>query len=104
MGRSPTSAVDRASHAFSQDVGRRVVTYSHAHTLVPTYECFNRCTYCNFRADPGRSPWVGPKIAVGAAVKAFVGGHQGVGVAVGHHPPSDILAESMAGPIHSAGW
>ena len=58
MGRSPTSAVDRASHAFSQDVGRRVVTYSHAHTLVPTYECFNRCTYCNFRADPGRSPWV----------------------------------------------
>ncbi len=58
MGRSPTSAVDRVSHSFHRDVGRRVVTYSHAHTLVPTYECFNRCTYCNFRADPGRSPWV----------------------------------------------
>ncbi|MGG6239007.1 7,8-didemethyl-8-hydroxy-5-deazariboflavin synthase subunit CofG [Nodosilinea sp. AN01ver1] len=35
------------------------VTYSRAHTLVPTYECFNRCTYCNFRAEPGRSPWLG---------------------------------------------
>jgi 7,8-didemethyl-8-hydroxy-5-deazariboflavin synthase len=29
----------------------RLVTYSPAYTLVPTYECFNRCTYCNFRAD-----------------------------------------------------
>jgi FO synthase subunit 1 len=35
-----------------------VVTYSPAYTLVPTYECFNRCTYCNFRADPGTSPWL----------------------------------------------
>lgn len=34
------------------------VTYSPAYTLVPTYECFNRCTYCNFRADPGKSPWL----------------------------------------------
>lgn len=32
---------------------QRTVTYSPAHTLVPTYECFNRCTYCNFRVDPG---------------------------------------------------
>lgn len=36
----------------------RTVTYSPAHTLVPTYECFNRCTYCNFRADPGTVPWL----------------------------------------------
>jgi FO synthase subunit 1 len=36
----------------------RTVTYSPAHTLVPTYECFNRCTYCNFRTDPGKSPWM----------------------------------------------
>jgi 7,8-didemethyl-8-hydroxy-5-deazariboflavin synthase len=36
----------------------QVVTYSPAYTLVPTYECFNRCTYCNFRADPGTSPWL----------------------------------------------
>lgn len=34
------------------------VTYSPAFTLVPTYECFNRCAYCNFRTDPGQSPWL----------------------------------------------
>jgi 7,8-didemethyl-8-hydroxy-5-deazariboflavin synthase len=34
------------------------VTYSPAYTLVPTYECFNRCTYCNFRAQPLQSPWL----------------------------------------------
>lgn len=33
----------------------RVVTYSPAYTLVPTYECFNRCDYCNFRTDPGQT-------------------------------------------------
>lgn len=36
----------------------RIVTYSPAHTLVPTYECFNRCTYCNFRTDPGQDDWL----------------------------------------------
>lgn len=36
----------------------RTITYSPAYTLVPTYECFNRCTYCNFRAEPGKSPWI----------------------------------------------
>ncbi|OUL33213.1 7,8-didemethyl-8-hydroxy-5-deazariboflavin synthase subunit CofG [Nostoc sp. T09] len=36
----------------------RIVTYSPAYTIVPTYECFNRCTYCNFRTDPGKSPWL----------------------------------------------
>jgi FO synthase subunit 1 len=35
-----------------------IVTYSPAYTLVPTYECFNRCSYCNFRAEPGKSPWL----------------------------------------------
>ncbi|WOD40735.1 7,8-didemethyl-8-hydroxy-5-deazariboflavin synthase subunit CofG [Nodosilinea sp. E11] len=35
-----------------------MATYSRAYTLVPTYECFNRCTYCNFRAEPGESPWL----------------------------------------------
>ncbi len=34
------------------------ITYSPAYTLVPTYECFNRCSYCNFRTDPGDSPWL----------------------------------------------
>jgi FO synthase subunit 1 len=36
----------------------QTVTYSPAYTLVPTYECFNRCTYCNFRTNPGKSPWL----------------------------------------------
>ncbi|NET32402.1 MAG: 7,8-didemethyl-8-hydroxy-5-deazariboflavin synthase subunit CofG [Cyanothece sp. SIO1E1] len=36
----------------------RIVTYSPAYTLVPTYECFNRCTYCNFRTEPGQSSWI----------------------------------------------
>ncbi|MEO0800761.1 MAG: 7,8-didemethyl-8-hydroxy-5-deazariboflavin synthase subunit CofG [Cyanobacteria bacterium J06642_2] len=31
----------------------RTITFSAAYTLVPTYECFNRCTYCNFRVEPG---------------------------------------------------
>lgn len=35
-----------------------VITYSPAYTLVPTYECFNRCAYCNFRVDPDKSPWL----------------------------------------------
>ena len=34
------------------------ITYSPAYTLVPTYECFNRCTYCNFRAEPSTDPWM----------------------------------------------
>jgi len=36
----------------------RQITYSPAYTIVPTYECFNRCAYCNFRTDPGKSPWL----------------------------------------------
>lgn len=34
------------------------ITYSPAYTLVPTYECFNRCSYCNFRVDPGQGTWL----------------------------------------------
>lgn len=41
----------------------RIVTYSPAYTLVPTYECFNRCTYCNFRTDLGESAWMTLKTA-----------------------------------------
>lgn len=36
----------------------RIITYSPAYTLVPTYECFNRCTYCNFRVDPDQDRWM----------------------------------------------
>jgi 7,8-didemethyl-8-hydroxy-5-deazariboflavin synthase len=35
-----------------------IVTYSPAYTLVPTYECFNRCSYCNFRVDPLQDNWL----------------------------------------------
>ncbi|MEA5509650.1 7,8-didemethyl-8-hydroxy-5-deazariboflavin synthase subunit CofG [Crocosphaera sp. UHCC 0190] len=34
------------------------ITYSPAYTLVPTYECFNRCTYCNFRVAPDQDDWL----------------------------------------------
>lgn len=34
------------------------ITYSPAHTIVPTYECFNCCSYCNFRVDPGADSWM----------------------------------------------
>ena len=34
------------------------ITYSSAYTLVPTYECFNHCSYCNFRTDPQKSSWL----------------------------------------------
>ncbi len=44
----------------------RVVTYSPAYTIVPTYECFNRCAYCNFRADPGQSSWLTLEAAIAA--------------------------------------
>ena len=37
---------------------KEVVTYSPAYTLVPTYECFNRCTYCNFRQEPATDEWM----------------------------------------------
>lgn len=39
-------------------MSRIEITYSPAYTLVPTYECFNRCTYCNFRRDPGQDIWL----------------------------------------------
>ncbi len=34
------------------------ITYSPAYTIVPTYECFNRCSYCNFRQEPGEGGWL----------------------------------------------
>jgi 7,8-didemethyl-8-hydroxy-5-deazariboflavin synthase len=36
----------------------QIITYSPAYTIVPTYECFNRCSYCNFRVDPGAGNWM----------------------------------------------
>jgi 7,8-didemethyl-8-hydroxy-5-deazariboflavin synthase len=37
---------------------KQMITYSPSYTIVPTYECFNRCTYCNFRKDPGEDQWM----------------------------------------------
>ncbi|MGF1521019.1 MAG: 7,8-didemethyl-8-hydroxy-5-deazariboflavin synthase subunit CofG [Leptolyngbyaceae cyanobacterium] len=34
------------------------ITYSPALTIVPTYECFNRCHYCNFRKHPNEDEWL----------------------------------------------
>jgi 7,8-didemethyl-8-hydroxy-5-deazariboflavin synthase len=34
------------------------ITYSPAYTIVPTYECFNHCSYCNFRVNPGADSWM----------------------------------------------
>ncbi len=36
----------------------QIITYSPAYTIVPTYECFNRCSYCNFRVEPGADTWM----------------------------------------------
>jgi len=41
----------------------REITYSPSYTLVPTYECFNRCSYCNFRVDPGKGSLITTKQA-----------------------------------------
>ncbi|CAE7560672.1 cofH [Symbiodinium natans] len=35
---------------FFASPAMRVVTYSPSYTMVPSYECFNACTYCNFRS------------------------------------------------------
>ena len=43
--------------------GDRSITYSPAFTLVPTYECFNRCSYCNFRREPGEDEWLDLEVA-----------------------------------------
>ncbi len=53
----------------------RIVTYSPAYTLVPTYECFNRCTYCNFRRNPGEDEWMRLETA-----RQILTGLQGKGV------------------------
>jgi FO synthase subunit 1 len=47
---------------------RNIVTYSPAYTIVPTYECFNRCSYCNFCTEPGKSPW----LTLGKAQEIFL--------------------------------
>ena len=45
----PTSTCTSVSSSFCPP-GRQV-SYSSSFTIVPTYECFNLCTYCNFRTN-----------------------------------------------------
>lgn len=47
-----------SANKFFNVMTDRSITYSPAYTIVPTYECFNRCTYCNFRMNPGESEWL----------------------------------------------
>jgi len=57
--------LDVSSHfaTYLNQTLRDYITYSPAYTIVPTYECFNRCTYCNFRTNPGESPWMTLSVA-----------------------------------------
>jgi 7,8-didemethyl-8-hydroxy-5-deazariboflavin synthase len=40
------------------EIATKQISYSPAYTIVPTYECFNRCSYCNFRVDIGSGSWL----------------------------------------------
>ncbi|NJR64599.1 MAG: 7,8-didemethyl-8-hydroxy-5-deazariboflavin synthase subunit CofG [Leptolyngbyaceae cyanobacterium CRU_2_3] len=50
--------IAQGNEVVPERVTHRIITYSPAYTLVPTYECFNRCTYCNFRVNPGQDNWM----------------------------------------------
>lgn len=50
-----TFACSRLRDSRAPERDRPAITYSPAYTVVPTYECFNRCTYCNFRTEPGNA-------------------------------------------------
>jgi len=45
------SAAPIAAAPTATAVENTTVTFSPACTLVPTYECFNSCTYCNFKTN-----------------------------------------------------
>ncbi|MEM9276028.1 MAG: 7,8-didemethyl-8-hydroxy-5-deazariboflavin synthase subunit CofG [Cyanobacteria bacterium P01_F01_bin.143] len=65
------------------------ITYSSAYTIIPTYECFNRCGYCNFRKDIGS----GTKLTLSQASKILA---RLSGTAV-----SEILVLSGEVPLNS---
>lgn len=48
-------------------MGAIEITYSNALTIVPTYECFNRCEYCNFRLEPGSEAGERSRLTIDAA-------------------------------------
>jgi FO synthase subunit 1 len=45
---SPAASVLTSPSAAAAE---RVVRFSASYTIVPTYECFNACAYCNFRTN-----------------------------------------------------
>mmetsp|Transcript_158366 Transcript_158366/g.279476 ORF Transcript_158366/g.279476 Transcript_158366/m.279476 type:complete len:747 (-) Transcript_158366:23-2263(-) len=47
----------RAFHT-SRSISMSQVTYSNSYTIVPTFECYNICTYCNFRQNIGKAGWL----------------------------------------------
>lgn len=67
----------------------KMITYSPAYTLVPTYECFNRCTYCNFRVDPNQDNWL-PLADAEATLRSLQSGP--------HDPVIEILI--LSGEVH----
>lgn len=71
------------------------VTYSPAYTLVPTYECFNRCSYCNFRVEPGQDTW----LSLSTAEQRLRSLHLTPGAASGPaQPVTEILI--LSGEVH----
>lgn len=47
----------RALHTSRSHASAKV-TYSSSYTIVPTFECFNICSYCNFRQNIGKGGWL----------------------------------------------
>ena len=71
-----------------------VITYSPAYTIVPTYECFNRCSYCNFRMDLGKGTNLSETDAVDKLQKLDVGKISEILIVSGEvHPASKERAE-----------
>ena len=67
-----------------------VITYSPAYTIVPTYECFNRCSYCNFRMDLGKGTDLSETEAINRLQKLDVGAIAEILVVSGEvHPKSN---------------
>lgn len=60
---TPAAARELARHFTTRTVATAstVVTYSPSYTIVPTFECFNACTYCNFRTNVRKDEeeWMG---------------------------------------------
>ena len=49
--RTSPSSRSFSSWSVGESQKGRTITYSPSYTLVPTYECFNVCSYCNFRKN-----------------------------------------------------